>query len=126
MGYTNYWHQHNDFTDTEWSQIKDEYNYIQEVCEGVIVDQSENKDEIIFNGMAIKGLDHETFILNKNTKIKTDNRDDTSQKEWIKEYNVISSFNFCKTAMKPYDLAVWHMLCFIHRICPEFAISRDR
>ena len=114
MGYTNYWHQHNDFTDIEWGQIKEEYNYIQEVCEGVIVDQSENKDEIIFNGMAIKGLDHETFILNKNTKIKKD----------YKEQDL--SFNFCKTAMKPYDLAVWHMLCFVHRISPDFAISRDR
>jgi len=114
MGYTNYWHQHNDFTDTEWSQIKQEYEYIKEACETIIVDQSENKDEIIFNGMAIKGLDHETFILNKNTKTKKD----------YKSQDL--SFNFCKTAMKPYDLAVWHLLCFVQRICPDFAISRDR
>ena len=123
MGYTNYWHQHNDFTDIEWGQIKEEYDYIKEVCEGIIVDDSRKTDEIVFNG---KHLDHETFVLNKNTKIKTDNRDDTSQKEWIKEYNVISSFNFCKTARKPYDLAVWHLLCFVQRVCPNFAISRDR
>ena len=114
MVYTNYWHQHNDFTDTEWSQIKQEYEYIKEACETIIVDQSENKDEIIFNGMALKGLDHETFILNKNTKTKKD----------YKEQDL--SFNFCKTAMKPYDLAVWHLLCFVQRICPDFAISRDR
>ena len=39
MGYTNYWHQHNDFTDTEWGQIKEEYKYIKEACESIIVDQ---------------------------------------------------------------------------------------
>ena len=28
MGYTNYWHQYNDFTDAEWKQIKEEFSYI--------------------------------------------------------------------------------------------------
>ena len=107
MGYTNYWHQHNDFTDTEWSQIKQEYEYIKEACETIIVDQSENKDEIIFNGMAIKGLDHETFYINKK--------------------NDRESFNFCKTARKPYDLAVWHLLYFINNETGAMKkISRDR
>ena len=111
MGYTNYWHQHRDFTKIEWGQIKEEYDYIKEVCEGIIVDDSRKTDEIVFNG---KHLDHETFILNKNTKTKKD----------YEEQDM--SFNFCKTAMKPYDLAVWHLLCFVQRICPDFAISRDR
>ena len=39
MGYTNYWHQHNDFTDIEWKQIQEEYDYITEVCEDIIVDE---------------------------------------------------------------------------------------
>ena len=114
MGYTNYWTKKRAFTDDEWKRVKDEYEWLTEMGEEIIVDQSENKDEIIFNGMAIKGLDHETFILNKNTKTKKD----------YKEQDL--SFNFCKTAMKPYDLAVWHLLCFVQRICPDFAISRDR
>jgi hypothetical protein len=111
MGYTNYWHQHNDFTDTEWKQIKEEYEYIKEVSEGIIVDETKKTDEIVFNG---KHLDHETFVLNKNTNTKKDYEGQDL------------SFNFCKTARKPYDLAVWHLLCFVQRICPDFAISRDR
>ena len=111
MGYTNYWHQHNDFTDIEWKQIKEEYEYIKEVSEGIIVDETKKTDEIVFNG---KHLDHETFVLNKNTNTKKDYEGQDL------------SFNFCKTARKPYDLAVWHLLCFVHRICPDFAISRDR
>ena len=31
MGYTNYWHQHNDFTDDQWKEIKEEYEYVKEV-----------------------------------------------------------------------------------------------
>ena len=37
MGYTNYWHQHNDFTDEQWKSIKEEYDYIKEVCKDIIV-----------------------------------------------------------------------------------------
>ena len=114
MGYTNYWHQHRDFTKIEWDQIKEEYDYIKEVCEGVIVDETITADQIVFNGDSKKDHHHETFVIKKIAKTKKD----------YEEQDM--SFNFCKTAMKPYDLAVWHMLCFINRICPEFPISRDR
>ena len=50
MGYTNYWHQHRDFTGIEWGQIKEEYDYIKEVCEGIIVDKTITADQIVFNG----------------------------------------------------------------------------
>ena len=114
MGYTNYWHQHRDFTKIEWDQIKEEYDYIKEVSEGIIVDETKKADEIVFNGDSKKDLHHETFVIKKIVKTKKD----------YEEQDL--SFNFCKTAMKPYDLAVWHMLCFINRVCSDFAISRDR
>ena len=114
MGYTNYWHQHSDFTDIEWSQIKEEYDYIKEACAGIIIDESKKADQIVFNGNSKDNQDHETFVIKKIAKTKKD----------YEEQDM--SFNFCKTAMKPYDLAVWHMLCFINRVCPNFAISRDR
>ena len=114
MGYTNCWNQHRDFTKIEWGQIKEEYDYIKEVCEGVIVDETITADQIAFNGDSKKDHHHETFVIKKIAKTKKD----------YEEQDM--SFNFCKTAMKPYDLAVWHMLCFINRVCPEFAISRDR
>ena len=114
MGYTNYWHQYNDFTPNEWKQIKDEYDYIKEVCEDVIIDETKKTDEIVFNGMGDQS--HETFAIKKNARPYND--------QSYKGEDI--SFNFCKTAMKPYDLAVWNMLTFINRICPEFSISRDR
>ncbi len=107
MGYTNYWTKKRAFTDDEWKRVKDEYEWLTEMGEEIIVDQSENKDEIMFNGMAIKGLDHETFYINKK--------------------NDQESFNFCKTARKPYDLAVWHLLYFINNETGAMKkISRDR
>ena len=114
MGYTNYWHQHRDFTGIEWGQIKEEYDYIKEVCEGIIVDKTITADQIVFNGNPKNVQNHEPFVITKMARTKKD----------YKEQDI--SFSFCKTAMKPYDLAVWHMLCFINRICPEFSISRDR
>ena len=112
MGYTNYWHQHDDITDTNWQLVKVEYDYIKEVFNGIIDDETHQDDEICFNGKGDDG--HETFVFNKNVNHK-------------KEYSgQDTSFNFCKTRMKPYDLAVWHLLCFINRICPAVSISRDR
>ena len=114
MGYTNYWYQTKAFTDKEWKSVKDEYNYIKDVSNGIIVDESEqNCDEIVFNG---KGdLSHETFILCKTPRTK-----ETYKGEDI-------TFNFCKTAEKPYDLAVWHMLFFAKNKTKAFGkIKRDR
>jgi hypothetical protein len=93
MGYTNYWHNKRAFTNDEWKKVKDEYEWLKEMAEGIIIDESKNNDEIIFNGNSIGNLDHETFYISKK--------------------NNEPSFNFCKTARKPYDLIVWHLLYFI-------------
>ena len=106
MGYTNYWTRKRAFTNDEWKKVKDEYEWLKEMGEGIIVDQSENKDEIMFNGMAIKGLDHETFCIDKK--------------------NNDPSFNFCKTARKPYDLVVWHLLYFIKHETGAMVMARIR
>ena len=117
MGYTNYWHQYNDFTDKEWKSILEEYDYIKEVCEDIIKDEGDDFDRdthIIFNGIGDDA--HETFFLSKEAK----------PFNFKKEYEgQDTSFYFCKTAMKPYDIAVWYMLTQIQRICPSVSISRD-
>jgi len=113
MGYTNYWHQYNDFTDAEWKQIKEEFNYIKETV-GFLIDDESTKDIIKFNGKNDNG--HEDFYLNRETKTPFDK---TYEGQDV-------SFNFCKTNGKPYDIAVWSLLSFINRICPSVAISRDR
>ena len=115
MGYTNYWQQP-DFTDDEWTKIKDEYKYVKEMCDGFIRDESINNDEIIFNGVP----DHETFCLFKNLEAKN--------KAYNKDYISLDQerFNFCKTARKPYDIAVWHMLYFANTISnSKLDIGRD-
>jgi len=48
--------------DDEYQKIKEEYEYIKEVSDGIIIDETEKADEIVFNG---KHLEHETFVLNK-------------------------------------------------------------
>ena len=107
MGYTNYWTNKRAFTDDEWKRVKDEYEWLKEMGQGLIVDQTPyNRDEIVFNGNSIGDLDHETFYINKK--------------------NDQESFNFCKTARKPYDLAVWHLLYFINNETGAMKkISRD-
>ena len=117
MGYTNYWHQYNDFTDEEWKQITEEYDYIKEVCGNIIKDETTDLDRnthIIFNGIGDDA--HETFFLSKDARPFNFKKDYEGQD---------TSFYFCKTAMKPYDIAVWYMLTQIQRICPSISISRD-
>ena len=110
MGYSNYWTQDKSFSDDEWKQIKDEYNYIKTVFGEFIEDQTESDNQIAFNG---KGEENqcETFILlqhaNKTVKYERHN----------------PAFNFCKTRQLPYDLAVWHLLTFIKQF--GIAIERD-
>ena len=113
MGYTNYWHKYNDFTETEWKQIKDEFEYIKETIGFLIIDNSTD-DIIKFNG--VRDMEHEDFYLTKHAREFNDKMYEGQD----------LSFDFCKTAGKPYDIAVWHLLSFIHRIVPNFAISRDR
>jgi len=114
MGYTNYWHQHNDFTDEQWKSIKEEYDYIKEVCKDIIVDETTKTNEIVFNGIGEQS--HETFVLKPETRTYNDKRRYEGEDIY---------FHFCKTAMKPYDLAVWYMLTQVQRIAQDLSISRD-
>ena len=65
---------------------------LKEMGEGIIIDQTKLKNEIVFNGNPKNEQDHETFYINKQ--------------------NVYDGFNFCKTARKPYDLAVLAFIIF--------------
>ena len=113
MGYTNYWQQP-DFTDDEWTKIKDEYKYVKEMCSDIIKDESRNNYEIVFNGRN----EHETFALYKSL--------DEMQRYRINPDSIPTRFNFCKTARKPYDIAVWHMLYFANSVCNNrLDIDRD-
>jgi|TARA_R110000796_G_scaffold235928_1_gene355094 hypothetical protein len=110
MGYTNYWHQYNDFTDEQWNKIKEEYeNYVKPLA-GDEIDDNSDTNTIIFDGGC------ETFLLCKFSKKEPERK--------YKEQDL--SFHFCKTNMAKYDIYVWYLLTYINRLCPEFSISRDQ
>lgn len=112
MGYTNYWHQHINFTEDQWKQIKSEAYYIDGIAGRNLQSIEITKHEIIMNG----NPGCETFVLNKNrpTEKQYDSQD--------------LSFNFCKTRAMTYDIYVWHMLVFVAGMINDtnkFSISRD-
>ena len=122
MGYTNYWKQDKDFTDSEWKAVKKEYVYLLEVAGDIIDDGSISDNEIFFDGNTANpertALGHrascETFVLSKKRRKPEYKGEDTS-------------FNFCKTRELPYDLPIWHLLTFAyHNTNAITDISRDR
>ena len=70
------------------------------------------KDLIIFNGDATDGMDHETFVIERDHK---DSRVD--EKELV--------FEFCKSARKPYDLMVKISMLRLKHHFPQTEISGD-
>ena len=119
MGYTNYWYQYRDFTDSEWVEIVDYFNTLMEKEEYRKLvgwtSMSTERDEISFNGG--EGGTCETFVLNKH--------EPKPRYEGDKTY-----FNFCKTRGLPYDKVVWKMLKFVKLIVldptkADFIISND-
>lgn len=109
MGYTHYTGNLK-FSDSSWEKLrKDVRKFLKNLPENVKVQREYDndsrpligKDAIVFNGVGEDG--HETFFLTKNG----------------------NAFSFCKTARKPYDLAVCGvlMLASVHATSGE--ISSD-
>lgn len=139
MGYTHYWYQKKDFTVEQWSNIREGMlAVIVQHCDrkNIVLAQeydspSEpqptlfggpkfgptppmvNAVQIRFNGW--RGEGHETFLL-------------TRKKPEARPYRTASEdhFSFCKTAHKPYDLAVCLALLVCVRHAPDvIKISSD-
>ena len=96
MGYTNYWYQYRDFTDSEWVEIVDYFNTLMEKervrklvnlgavnVEDPLQKTQYEDEEIYFDGN--EGGSCETFVLNKH--------EPKPRFEGDKTY-----FNFCKNA----------------------------
>jgi hypothetical protein len=114
MGYTHYWHQNDDFTDNEWSEIKKVFNQLhtlwgEDLRGGLGEGHPECTDEVVrFNGVRALWFDHETFSLNKKAPE--------------------SGFGCCKTNRKPYDIVVVTLLAHVDQIISDrkrFRISSD-
>ena len=105
MGYTNYWYQYRDFTDSEWVEIVDYFNTLM---------QKEEYRKLVDLGAVNKNDTFQQAKYEREPKYKGD-----------KTY-----FNFCKTNRLPYDKVVWKMLKFIKLIVldptkADFVISND-
>lgn len=118
MGYTQYIYRKTDFTAKQWEKISLETFQILDYCKGrkiVLAYEYDSPEQgntqvtpdiIRFNGWKDEG--HETFLI---TRKRPDNPPyDPDAKE---------SFDFCKTARKPYDLAVCLVLLSMKRHAPR-------
>lgn len=114
MGYTHYWEIKEPIilSKEEWDKLKETARLIFKECKAMNIKLCYDEDnksspprvnntEINFNGF--KDLSHETFILTP----------------------MINGFNFCKTAKKPYDIAVTALLIYIHAHKPNIMIISD-
>ena len=123
MGYTNNWHQKDDFTDTEFNKLakhtKKMIKFFEEELEinfsqkEIVFEYSDkNLNFISFNGDNENDLDHETFIFEQIKREKYDYESDD-------DYDNLGAFYFCKTNRKPYDALVWNILRKAYQIAPE-------
>lgn len=116
MGYTTYWRRRADFTVDQWKGIRGDASAILKHCgrKGIpiVFDYDELKPPAVsattirFNGRGEEG--HETFIMNRKMP---------EAQPWM--LNTGESFDFCKTARKPYDLAVCLVLLSCVRHAPN-------
>ena len=129
MGYTHYWTHHRRFTNEEWAEAMMDVADIleQALKDGVAIGDgagetpiterlsifSDDRKEIMFNGV---GEDcHETFCLYQNRR---------PLESWqTKDQH---GGDFCKTARKPYDVAVTAILCYLESCWDgKFSASSD-
>lgn len=108
MGYTHYW-ENPGFTDDEWTEARKFAKRIVAKTDVPIQYEDDvptapeiSAELIRFNGVGDAG--HETFHVQRYPS---------------------RSFNFCKTAFKPYDEVVVAMLIMLSRVNPRFTWSSD-
>jgi hypothetical protein len=114
MGYTHYFKQVKEIDDDKWDNICKDAKQIVKYCD-------ENGIELVSNDSRVKGLvQRSKGFINLNGVGQNSHETFYIQKELMKE------FNFCKTAHKPYDLAVTAILLIIeHHVPGNFKIGSD-
>lgn len=109
MGYTHYWKNKETFTEDQWKKSIDEIKQVLDIISDDVkltgCMKSEipilTEEEIRFNGYEDES--HETFLVTPG----------------------ITDFDFCKTAAKPYDVAVCMALIILNKNNPTFTYSSD-
>mgnify|MGYP003971381979 CR=1 FL=1 len=106
MGYTHYW-KHDEVIKADWRKAIEEVDKVLRRHHGVLQFEYDNdaKPEANDSSIRFNGIDedgHETF--------------------WVSPE--ATGFSFCKTARKPYDLAVCEVLIILSCLC-GFDVSSD-
>ena len=108
MGYTHYWQQARDFTDTEWAELTATAQRVIKSCGVPLLFESDqikppqiDGERIRFNGVTRDG--HETFVMTRKKRARRDYEAESSDPD---DAENAPRFEFCKTAAKPYDVAV--------------------
>tara|TARA_R110000737_G_scaffold220064_1_gene235950 strand:+ start:450 stop:917 length:468 start_codon:yes stop_codon:yes gene_type:complete len=99
MGYTHYWYIADEISQDSWDKFLGDFRLVLPEFKNILDTQGDqelqhDKDVVFLNG--IGELTHETFCLDRVTDITGFTQRD--------EDGLI--FKFCKTAQKPYDIAV--------------------
>lgn len=105
MGYTHYWRASRVDSAAYALALSDIAVMLDQVPADLIEVEALPPDGVQFNGIAALNLDHETFYLPAHA-------------------GALKSFQFCKTAQKPYDLAVTACLARLAEI-PGIEVSSD-
>ena len=120
MGYTQYWRQSRDFTDTEWLDLCGEAFRIILLAKELGIDVAgplgDEEPEINIAKIRINGRapdeSCETFGLNKKMR-------ELGEWETLDPKGV---FDFCKTRQRPYDKVVVSILHAVQKIAPGVII----
>ena len=121
MGYTHYTNQKRAFTVAEWeevtSDIKEILTYVEHGC-GIplaningepLTHPTFEAKRIMFNGLGDDA--HEGFVIDR---------------KWIRDFEWQDrGSSFCKTANKPYDLAVTACLCYLSSVTETHTVTSD-
>jgi hypothetical protein len=119
MGYTICWYRPAVIDQAVYEQIQRDITRVLRRCEfeGIalagphgIGDPIITPDTIAFNGVREGEQWHEAFVFN---------RDESTEDKFD------GDFRFCKTARKPYNLAVQCALIIINHYAPDVAVSSD-
>lgn len=125
MGYTHHWTQLRDFAAEEFAEITQDVlailTYAEQrhgiaICDGAASPGTRPKVTdayIAFNGTDLGDLGHEGFAIERSRTLESWQRPD--QLGW----------SFCKTARKPYDVAVTAVLCYLASVVRSHDVSSD-
>lgn len=127
MGYTHYWYRPATIEESKYKAIVKDFRKVLKPMRfddelGIRIDLGDgmgdnkpkiNNREVVFNGRRSKGEDYETFFFPPTDEGYVDER-----------YGKV--FNFCKTAERPYDIAVQVFLVIAkHHLGSDIIVKSD-